>query len=163
MVLAGPAGAVPFSITARANCSLTPGGRRVAFALIFAVSLGIASGFAILLGAWPVLPFAGLEMAALYLAFDWVNRHAGDFERLTVEGDVVTVEAWECARLERFRLNRHWARVVLAADPVSGHSRLALRSHGREVPFGRHLTDAERAHLAGELRRRLREERTVFE
>ncbi len=154
MALAGPAGAVQFSFTAKPNCSLTPGGRRVAFALIFAVSLGIASGFA-LLGAWPILPFAGLEMAALYLAFNWVERHAGDFEQLTVEGDSVTVEAFESMRLERFRLDRHWARVVMAADPVSGHSRLALRSHGREVPFGRHLTDFERARLARDLRRAL--------
>jgi len=156
MALAGPAGAMQFSFTARPNCSLTAGGRRVAFALIFAVSLGIATAFAAL-GAWPILPFAGLEMAALYLAFRWVARHAGDFERLIVDGDVVTVEAADCARRECFRLNRHWAQVVLAADPVSGHSRLALRSHGREVPFGRHLTDAQRAQLAGELRRRLRE------
>jgi uncharacterized membrane protein len=149
-------GSAVFSITARRQCSLTAKERHLAFGLIFAVSLVIGFAFAFF-GAWPILPFAGLEVVAVYLAFRWVDRHAGDFERLTVDGDRVTVESVEREAVSRFELNRHWAQVVLARDGVSGQVRLALRSHGREVEFGRHLNDAERAQLAMELRRRLRE------
>ena len=39
-----------------------------AFAGLAAVTLAIGAGFA-LLGAWPVLPFAGLEIVALGAAF----------------------------------------------------------------------------------------------
>jgi uncharacterized membrane protein len=155
MGLAVTAGAAGFSFTARRNCSLTTRERHLALGLIYAVSLAIGSAFA-LLGAWPILPFAGLEMAAVCLAFRWMEGHAGDFERLTVDGDRVTIETVERKTLRRFEFNRHWAQVVLARDRMSGHVRLALRSHGREVEFGSHLSDAERAQLARELRRRLR-------
>jgi hypothetical protein len=33
--------------------------------------------------------------------------------------------------------------------------KLAIRSHGKEIPFGELLTDAEKAAVAGELRKRL--------
>lgn len=143
-----------FSFVARRNCSLTARERSLAFGLILAVPFAIASAFA-LFGAWLILPFAGLEMGALYLAFRWIERHAGDFECLTVEGDRVTLESVDAARVRRFEFNRCWAQVILDRDPASGHSRLALRSHGREVEFGVHLTEGERAWLAGELGRKL--------
>ena len=59
------------------------GGRRGVFAFIFVVSLGIATAFAVL-GAWLILPFAGLEMLVLYLAFRYVDRHAADYERIAI-------------------------------------------------------------------------------
>jgi uncharacterized membrane protein len=158
MEVAVTAGAAGFSLTARRNCSLTTTERHVALGLIYAVSFAIAAAFA-LLGAWPILPFAGLEMAAVCLAFRWMDGHAGDFERLTVDGDRVTIETADREESSRFEFNRHWAQVVFARDRTSGRLRLALRSHGREVEFGRHLSDAQRAQLARELRRRFREHR----
>lgn len=146
-----------YSFVARRNCSLTAGERRLAFGLIFTVSLVIALAFAAV-GAWPILPFAGVEMAALYGAFRWVDGHAGDYERLTVNGDRVTVESVEAAAVRRFDFNRYWAQVILARDAATGRSRLALRSHGREVEFGTHLTEGERVQLARELGRKLREQ-----
>ena len=71
-----------FSLVARRNNSLGRGGRLGVFAFIFAVSVGIATAFAMILGAWPILPFAGLEMLVLYLAFRYVDRHAADYERI---------------------------------------------------------------------------------
>jgi len=38
----------------------------------------------------------------------------------------------------------------------SGRGRLALRSHGREVEFGCHLTNEERERVAQELRQQLK-------
>jgi uncharacterized membrane protein len=50
------------------NCSISPAGFAGAIALLAAVTLAIGAGFA-LVGAWLVLPFAGLEVLALGAAF----------------------------------------------------------------------------------------------
>lgn len=74
-----------FAVTADGNCvhvkrhcSISPQGLASVYGALAAVSLGIAVAFAAL-GAWLILPFAGLEIAALCAAF-WVTaRRAGQY------------------------------------------------------------------------------------
>ena len=143
--------AAGFSLVARRNNSLSSAGRLAVFVFIFVVSVGIAAAFA-LLGAWLILPFAGLEMLVLYVAFRYVDRHAADYERIAIDGDRVEVEFFVAGREQRHELNRCWAQVAVSGDG----SRLALRSHGRELEIGRYLNDEQRVKLARELRRQLR-------
>jgi uncharacterized membrane protein len=140
-----------YALLARRNNSLASADRLLIFALILAAPLGIAAAFA-LFGAWLVLPFAGLEALALYCALRYVERHAADYELVTIDGDRVRIERCEAGRLHRHELNRYWAQVVTAPDG----SRLALRSHGREIEIGRHMNDEQRLAAARELERRLR-------
>ena len=142
--------AAGFLQVARRNNSLDSTGRLLVFAFLFVVSVGIGCGFAAL-GAWMVLPFAGLEMLGLYWAFRVMERHAQDFERIAVAGDTVKVEFLEAGRSQSHEFNRCWARLV--TEP--GGARVALRSHGREVEIGRHRSDGERLALARELGRQL--------
>ena len=145
-------GAAEFVYTARRNNSLSSIGRRFVFGFILTVSLGIAMAFSLVLGAWPILPFAGIEMAVLYLAFRYVDRHAEDYERITIRGDSVAVEVREGSRVTRQEFNRCWAQVV----SMDAGARLALRSHGRDVEVGRHVCEGRRADMARELKRELR-------
>jgi uncharacterized membrane protein len=55
---------------------MTPAGLLAALAALAAVTLAIGIGFA-LLGAWPILPFAGLEVLALAMAFVVQVRRIG--------------------------------------------------------------------------------------
>lgn len=142
--------ATEFTLVARPNNSLSSSGRFFVFAFLFVVSVGIAGAFAAL-GAWLVLPFAGLEMLVLYLAFRYVDRHAADYERIEIDGDTVMVELSDAGRVRSDSFNRYWARLVV--DPDGG--RLALRSHGRELEIGRFMNDEQRLDLARALRRRL--------
>lgn len=144
-----------FAYTARRNNSLSSAGRLLVFGFIFFVSVGIGLAFTVILGAWPIMPFAGLEMLVLYLVFRYVDRHAEDYERLALAGDRLMVEVLEGGRLRRFDCNRYWARLIW--EP--GSARLALRSHGREVEIGRHLNEEERLSVARQLGRRLRDGR----
>jgi uncharacterized membrane protein len=139
-----------FSLVARRNNSLSSTGRLLAFASIFVVSIGIAAAFAAF-GAWLILPFAGLEMIVLFVAFQYMERHAADYERIEVEGDTVKVEWVSAGNARNREFNRHWAQVVANGDG----SRLALRSHGRELEIGRYMSDEQRLELARALRRRL--------
>lgn len=141
-----------YTCTARRNNSLSSAGRFFAFGFILAVSLGIALAFTWVFGAWLILPFAGAEMLVLYLAFRYADRHAGDYEHVAIEGDRLNVEVFEGGPMSRFEFNRCWAQVVCAGDG----SRLALRSHGRELEIGRHMNEEQRLAVARELNRELR-------
>lgn len=140
-----------FSAMARRNNSLDSSERFLVFAALFVVSVGIACAFAAL-GAWLILPFAGLEMLVLFLALRYVDRHAADYERVAIDGDRVEVERHEGGRTQRFELNRYWARVVASGNG----ERLALRSHGRDLEIGHFMNDAQRLELARALKTRLR-------
>lgn len=55
---------------------MSPAGLAVAFAALAAITLAIGAGFA-MIGAWLVLPFAGLEVLMLGVAFVVYARRAG--------------------------------------------------------------------------------------
>lgn len=96
------------------------------------------------------MPFAGLEIALLALAFRVVQSHDGDFERLEIGEHEVRVEARDAQRLTRFVANRPWARVVVREHGARCTLRLAYG--GRTVPLGRLLSDEGRRRLAEDLR-----------
>jgi uncharacterized membrane protein len=141
-----------FSITAKPNCSLTPDQKLWVFSAIASFSLIVATGFT-LAGAWLVFPFAGLELLALGFAFYVIHCHSGDYESITIAGDDLAIEKRDYKNTSRVVFHRYWARVVLRDTP-SGEQRLWLRSHGKEVEFGRYLNNDARLILASQLKRR---------
>lgn len=126
--------------------------RRWVLAAIGATTLGIAAGAAAL-GAWPVMPFAGVEVALIALAFRVLARHDADFERLEVGSREVRIEAREARRFVRFVARRPWARLVVAER--GARCTLGLAYAGRTVPLGRMLSDEGRRRLAERLRGRI--------
>jgi uncharacterized membrane protein len=142
-----------FSLFAKRNCSLEWAERWRAFWLIASISAIIACAFAVF-GAWLILPFAGLEVGALYVAFRLLDRRANDYEQLTIDGDRLVVEQRKQGRLTRFEGNRLWAQVVVRKQ--CERVELALRYHGREIEFGAFLSDEARSHAARSLQERLR-------
>jgi uncharacterized membrane protein len=84
-----------------------------------------------------------VELALLYLAFRAIERHASDNESISISGDRLVVERWETGRVRRYEFNPYWARVALQPSGEGGRELLAVRSHGRQVEFGRHLTDEQ--------------------
>jgi len=142
-----------FEIMSHRNNSSSRCVRLLVFGSLGLFTLLIAAGF-VIAGAWPVLPFAGIECTALFLAYCWLQRHDGDYELITIDGDNVVVESQNGGNVERRRLSRYWARVVVEHRP-GGRKRAFLRVHGREVEFGRLLSDDAKTSLARQLRTRL--------
>jgi uncharacterized membrane protein len=140
-------------IIVRPNRSLTWRGNLMFLGLIAAISLAIASGFA-LLGFWIVLPFAGLELVALAVGLYAVGHRLSRCEVITVEGATVEVETGYRYPQERNRFLRSWVTVEREAQGRH-HSRLLLRSHGKEIELGACLTEDEKGALERELRRLL--------
>jgi len=143
-----------FSLTVKRNCSISPQALGGLLAFIAGVSFAIGVAFA-LYGAWPILPFVGLEVAALAAAFYVNGRHATDYERIAFADGALVVEVRDGDRIEEHSFNPHWVRLVVSG--ARRDVRLALRSHGRALEIGRHLDAAGRDLLATALRGRLAE------
>ena len=143
-----------FEIIARPNSSLTAKGRAYAVIIIASISLVVAIAFS-LIGAWFVLPFAGLELIGIGYAFYYIHCHSQDFESIVILGDQVSVEKKSYKVVSLMVFNRYWAKVLLRDTP-SGDQLLSLRSHGKEVGFGQaYMTNDQRLDLAKQLKERV--------
>lgn len=138
----------------RPNCSLPGTSRKVAFWIIATVSLGIAGGFC-LVGCWPVMPFAGLEVGVLAWAFDVIRRRESDFEDLVIDRDQVSITTRREGKLEKRELNALWTQVRLECERPGANCRLLIRSQGLDTEVGRHLSDDGRIELARVLSKQL--------
>ena len=143
---------LPYVHVSTPNRALGVEARRWVLGGIAVTTLGVAAGAAAL-GAWPVMPFAGMEVAALVLAFRVLGRHDADFERLEVGEHEVRLEWNEAGQEARFVAHRPWARVLMGSRGDRCTLRLAYA--GRSVPIGRMLSDEGRRRLAEELRGRI--------
>jgi uncharacterized membrane protein len=143
----------PQRIEISPNCSLSAQGALLFFGSLCFVSFAIA-GFFALQGFWPVLPFAGLEMAlvAWALKVSLARRHQR--ETITVSDDEVSVEQRSGEDRMQVVFPRHWAQVKLRRPSSRLHpSRLMIESHGRGCEVGSFLTEEERRGLAVRLER----------
>jgi len=136
------------------RCSLSPAQARLFFGSLCAVCLGIAAVLS-LRGFWPILPFAGLEMAAvgfcLKLSLD--RRHRLQTILIT-DNDVRVTTTKKGCLLTQVVFPRHWARVKLRPAAIAHHpSRLFIESAGRACEIGSFLTDDERREVARQLHR----------
>lgn len=142
-----------FALLSRRNSSLSPAGRILVFGSLAVVTVAISLGFAIH-GAWPVLPFAGLECLALYLVYGWLKRHQGDYQCVMLDNEQVVVETREGDETRRSEFSRAWAQVVIE-DGAGGRSSVFIRSHGRAVEIGKWLTSEARTKAARRLKRQI--------
>ncbi|MES2188028.1 MAG: DUF2244 domain-containing protein [Pseudomonadota bacterium] len=134
------------------NCSVTPAQLAWLYASLCVVSLGIGVVFW-MAGARLVMPFAGLELAAVGVAFLVYARHATDGERISLQGASLVVERETAGRLERSEFRREWVRV----EPRAGdRSLIQVSAQGRSVEVGRFVRPELRPALASELRMALR-------
>lgn len=141
-------------LVARRNNSLSSGSRLLVLGSLAAVVLAISLGFA-LSGAWLILPFAGLDLLVVGLAFRYMEQHAGDYECMTMHDDQVVIERRERGSVRRFEFNRRWAQLIISEPQGMERGRLALRSHGKEVEFGMFLTDEQPVATALRLKKHL--------
>ena len=143
----------PLRIEICPNCSLSVRGARLFFVAACIAPFGIA-GVLALKGFWPVLPFAGLEMALLAWALTVCLERRFHSQTITVTDADVCIDTRARTRREHVVFPRHWAQVKLRRPAVRLHpSRLTIESHGRQCEVGSFLTEEERRALALRLQR----------
>jgi uncharacterized membrane protein len=143
----------PLRIEICPNCSLTVRGARAFFGLACIAPCGIA-GVLALKGFWPILPFAGLEMALLAWALNAGLQRRFHSQTITVTDADICIDTRGRVRREHVVFPRHWAQVKLRRPAARLHpSRLTIESHGRRCELGSFLTEEERRGLALRLQR----------
>ena len=127
--------------------SLGPTGFIVLMVALGAVSFITGIAF-LMIGAWPVLGFFGLDVTLVYVAFKLNYRSGRLYETLDLTPSQLTwTRVHPSGRREQFDCNPYWARVALREWP-DGRTDLRLIAQGRELIFGRFLNDDERRELA---------------
>ncbi len=135
------------------NCSLTVRGALLVFSSACVLCLGIAGAFAIL-GLWPILPIAGMEMVLLGWALHESLARRFRAQILTITDSDVSIESRDRSSSREVIFQRHWAKVRLICPASRLHpSRLTIESHGRRCELGEFLTEDERRGLALRLQR----------
>ncbi len=143
----------PLRIEICPNCSLSARGARLFFAATCIAPCGIA-GFLAFQGFWPVLPFAGLEMALLGWALLVCLGRRFHSQTITVTDADIRIDTRAREHCEHVVFPRHWAQVKLRRPAARLHpSRLTIESHGRQCELGSFLTEEERRGLALRLQR----------
>lgn len=140
------------TIVLRPNGSLS---RNQAWALLVfcGVLMGTIGGLAVIIGAWPVLPFSGLEWILLAYCLHLSLRQSQEKEVITITQDVVWLEKGRDSPSQTYKFQRAWVMLRCTQSPIRGQpSRLTLRLHGKEVEIGRFLVESERQVLAKELK-----------
>lgn len=135
----------------RPRCALTP--ERARWVVISAATPTFAlAGLFTVMGYWPVLLMAALEIAALHWALQHSLRAGQRRERVRIDANSVTIQYHGPGRSRSVVFPRHWARVTLHAPLRRLHpSRLVIESQGRACELGGFLTEDERRHLARRL------------
>jgi len=141
----------------RRNCSGSPQLLAMVFGSLLVVSLGFGLAFAAL-GFWMVLPFVGLELAAVALAFLCYARHAVDHERIELADGRLRLHRLEGPRQQDFEFDLPCVQVegLEAGLEAQGNwgtgARIELVSARQRVEVGRHLVEEQRRALGREIR-----------
>lgn len=148
--------ALPYRAVLKPHRSMTPPVFLIFMLVISAVSF-VAGMVFVLMGAWPVLGFFGLDVLLVYVAFKVNYRSARAYEAIEVTRDDLTITRvrWNGREESVTRLSPTWARLE-ANELPDGSVELALASHGRRVPIARHLGSDERRSFAKSLSAALR-------
>jgi uncharacterized membrane protein len=137
---------------------LSPRAMAIVLSVVAAMNLAFALSF-VLRGAWPVMPFMGLDVALLAWAFRAARKAARREEHVVVTPERLHIERRPPdGSKSEIAFNPYWVRVHMDDPPEHG-SQLTLRSHGKSVRIGAFLPPLERASFAEALRAAIRDAR----
>jgi len=125
---------------------------RTGFLLVMgAISVAsFAAGIAcLLIGAWPVLGFLGLDVLAIYVAFKINYRSARAYEEILVTPSELRLRrVSHRGHVMEFAFNPLWVQLDQVIDEEFGVERLFLVSKGRRVALANFLGPDEKASFA---------------
>jgi uncharacterized membrane protein len=137
-----------FSALLTPHRSLNRTGFLVLMAFLCAISFAAGLAF-LLMGAWPVFGFFGLDVLAVWWAFRISYRNAKAREEITVTPSELRVRrVSHRGHVVEWVLNPLWVRLDQKSHEEYGIERLYLVSRGRLVSVGSFLGPDEKASFA---------------
>lgn len=140
-----------FDATITPHRSLNQNGFRLVMTLVCLAGIVSSIPF-MLLGAWPVAGFFGLDILALFIAFQVNFRAARAFEQIIVTPIAVLLrKVTHRGEEANWRFNPAWTKLERQEDEDYGLLRLSLVSRGHSVAVADALSPGERADFADAL------------
>lgn len=140
--------AVHFATSLVPHRSLSPEGFKWLIRVAVAANLVVGLPM-LLLGAWPILGFMGLDVYLLWWLFKRSYLDARRSETLLLtDRELIVDRVAPDGEREQHRLDAYWLRVELFGEA----ERLVLISRGNRLVIGRFLAPSERERVAGELK-----------
>ena len=137
-----------FSALLTPHRSLNRTGFLVLMSFLSAVSFATGIAF-LLMGAWPVFGFLGLDVLVIYWAFRVNFRRAAATEEITVTPSELRVRrVSHRGHVAEWVLNPLWVQLDQKTHAEFGIERLYLVSRGRRVSIGNFLGADEKASFA---------------
>lgn len=142
-------------IVAKPNHSASWRSNKLVLLALSVPSLGAAIAFTVL-GAWPVLPFAGAELAALTAALYYVNWKLEYRHVITLDADKVCIDKGHYAPKRRWCFERDEVALAITPEehPWEG-PRLSVHNRMETVTVGDFLNRDDCLSLLGLLRKEL--------
>jgi uncharacterized membrane protein len=130
----------------------------IALMLVVAGISFVAGMVFLVMGAWPVFGFFGLDVLLLYWAFRLNYRSAAAYEEITVTAAALKVrKVSHRGQVREWVLNPLWVRLEQVTIEDFGIQGLILVSRGKQLPIGGFLGPEEKASFASALGRALGE------
>ena len=137
-----------FSAVITPQRSLSATGFLVLMLCIGGVSFASGMLF-LLLGAWPVFGFLGLDVLLIYVAFRANFRSARAYEEVTVTAsELIVRKVSQHGKVREWTLNPLWVRLDRIVHDEFGIERLFLVSRGRRLSIAGFLSPDEKASFA---------------
>jgi uncharacterized membrane protein len=140
-----------FSAILTPHRSLSATGFVIVMTVVGSVSFTAGMVF-LLIGAWPVFGFFGLDVLLIYLAFRANYRTGTAFEEVSVTPSQLMVrKVSHRGAVSEWNLNPAWVRLEREVHEEFGIEKLLLVSHGRKLSIAGFLSPGEKKSFADAL------------
>jgi uncharacterized membrane protein len=137
-----------FSAMVTPHRSLSRAGFIAVMAALGGISFAAGMIF-LMIGAWPIFGFFGLDVLLVYLAFRANYRAAAAYEEITVTPSELKVrKVTHRGAVSEWTLNPVWVKLDRQVHEEFGIERLFLVSHGRRLPIAAFLGPQEKESFA---------------
>lgn len=144
-----------FAVVLTPNEPLSPTGLAVVMTILAGVSFVAGVAFMIM-GAWPVTGYFGLDVLLIWYALTRSRAASRRYEEITLTTSELVLRRELPGRLPtELRLPRLGLRVELEHEEADFAGRLFLRRAGQRFQFGSFLSEPDRRSLANSLGRAL--------
>lgn len=131
--------------------SLAPAGFVALMVVLAGVSFMAGIAF-LMMGAWPVFGFFGLDVALVWWAFRVNYRAARAFEEISMTPNLLLVRQVSArGKAREASFNPRWVQLETMRDEISGVTRVALISHGVPLVIGAFLPPLCKEEIANSL------------
>ena len=145
----GPEAIKPdFAATLFPHRSLSPAGFAILMGFV-GVTCFVSGMLFLMIGAWPVLGFFGLDVAIIWFAFRANYRSGKAFEEIAVwPHDLLVRKISPTGKVREHRFNPFFARFRVDRHEEFGITRMSLAGEGREIDIGSFLNPLDRESFA---------------